>query len=599
MKSHMLLMQKVLVELGTWCCVCTDMDLKTIHARFEHEGLSFLTIGLPAFASDFQKSLDIGKVARNLFMGYTRKGSLPRFLGGFFELVFDRSSGEILDSPSLDAIFSIRQITMMFGKMAEMCSDERINAAMDGYIKTEQHVKESDARLTDAMRLEFERLSRLLWWDALYPIDKSIYEQDIILPKHGPGSTADRLVSNEKFYQSEWTERLEKVFPHMDYLIPNWHFLDEIAHVNLLEPGAERPVKVITVPKTMKTPRIIAMEPTCMQYMQQGLLERIVGRLEEDDISKSFVGFTDQVPNQDLALKGSLYGELATLDLSEASDRVSNQHVRMLLARLPNLASAVDACRSRKADVKGHGVIRLAKFASMGSALCFPMEAMVFTTVIFLGIQNALSRPLTPKDIKSFRGKVRVYGDDIIIPVEYTRHVVEYLELFGFKVNSGKSFWTGRFRESCGKDYFNGTDITVVRVRRALPTHRGQTEEIVSAVSLRNQLYKRGLWQTVKWLDDYIERLIPFPAVAETSPALGKHNFTGYETQKVSGRYQRALVRAYKVSDVTPPNALEGYAALMKFFLKRGDMPFADRNHLQFAGRAKSLNMKLGWYHSH
>jgi len=124
-------------------------------------------------------------------------------------------------------------------------------------------------------------------------------------------------------------------------------------------------------------------------------------------------------------------GNLATLDLSEASDRVSNQHVRLLVKNHRALREAVDATRSRKADVLGK-TIRLAKFASMGSALCFPFEALVFATIVFVGIERELNRQLTQKDIESFYGRVRVYGDDIIVPVEYVESVVRELEALGF-----------------------------------------------------------------------------------------------------------------------------------------------------------------------
>jgi len=209
----------------------------------------------------------------------------------------------------------------------------------------------------------------------------------------------------------------------------------------------------------------------------------------------------DQTPNQRLAREGSLTGALATLDLSEASDRVSNQLVRTMLEDYPHLHWAVDASRSRKADVPGHGVIRLAKFASMGSALCFPFEAMVFLTLIFLGIERESSTLLTRRKLERYVGKVRVYGDDIICPVDSVDSVVSVLTLFGAKVNTGKSFWTGRFRESCGKEYYAGEDISIVRVRREFPTSPKDAARVMSIISLRNQFYKTGLWATVNcWM---------------------------------------------------------------------------------------------------
>jgi hypothetical protein len=597
LKSLMLLWQEVANELATWCCTSTSLDFKTVQTRVGHEGESFLTITLPNFCTDFQKSLVEGRVDRNQFQGFAFTGSLPRFLGGFFDLVFDRGTGLLLDQPSVDAIYSIRQLTLMFGKILLPCSDTRKEAAIDGYLQCEKSVKEADASRGPQEIEEFHRVSRLLWADLFAKVDNAIANYEI-LPKHGPGATADRLKGNQKYNQTEWTERLEEVFPAGKFLLPNWKYLSNLDRINWLEPGQERPVRVVLVPKTLKTPRIIAIEPTAMQYAQQGILESFEKAIRTDDNARNFIQWDSNVPNQELARLGSLYGDLATLDLSEASDRVSNQLVRTMLQNHPHLNEAVDATRSRKAEVLSRGekkIIRLAKFASMGSALCFPMESLVFMTVIFLGIQKELRRPLTTDDIKSFRGQVRTYGDDIIVPVRYVRSVVSELETFGFKVNASKSFWTGYFRESCGKDYYKGEDVSVVRVRRVFPTQRSDAQEIISVVSLRNQLYKRGLWRTTKYLDNLVERVIPFPAVGENSPILGKHNFTGYESEKMCSDLHVPLVKGMKVVSKLPVDKLEDAGALLKFFLKRSEEPFVDRNHLERYGRPESVDIKLRW----
>lgn len=603
MKSHMLLFAEVLHEMGTWCCTSTSRDLKTVAARVEHEGVSFLTITLPNFCNDLQKGLSLGSVDPNLFEGFPLSGKTPKFLGGFLDLVFDRETGRLVEDPSIDAIFAIRQITLLFGKINIPCSEERREAALDGFLDCEQSVKTYDSRRTPLMVEEFRRVSRILWGRLLSDVGQQVHLEGV-LPKHGPGATAEKLKGNRKYDQSEWTSRLEEVFPAAEYLLPNWSHLPELDRINWLEPGAERPVRVITVPKTLKTPRIIAIEPTCMQYVQQGILEILVERIETDNLMSSFVGFRDQETNRLMAQKASLTGKLATLDLSEASDRVSNQLVKTLLGD-GTLARAVDACRSRKADVPGRGVIRLAKFASMGSALCFPIEAMVFLTIIFLGIQDVLKRSLTYKDLSEFVGQVRVYGDDIIVPVEYVPSVVSRLETFGFKVNANKSFWSGNFRESCGGDYYRGEDITVIRVRQILAEPRGNAQEglssterakrVISTVSLRNQLYKRGMWKTVRFLDQWIERVIPFPAVLETSPVLGKHNFTGFESARLCPNLQRPLVRGMVQFGEAPESNLEGYGALQKFFLKRGTRPFFNSNHLERYGRPDAVDIKIRW----
>jgi hypothetical protein len=598
MKSHMLLLQEVLQDLGDWCCTSTIRDFQTLSERVEHEGLSFLTIALPDFGKTFEQCLDRGRVTSSDFVGYKKSGYLPKLFSGFTGLVFDPQCGLLLDDPNVDAIQAIRQVTLMFGKVNLPCSDARVEAAINKFIECEKEVRTYEQHLEHSEYEAFGKVAWMLFGDLYSRLDRQIYDGEVV-PRHGPGSTADRLSGNGKYVQTEWTERLERVFFASEHIFPNWRYYLERDStplpITFLEPGAERPVKVITVPKTLKTPRIIAVEPTCMQYMQQAVLEAFMQEFGRDNLLTNLIGFDDQIPNQEMARLGSLTGSLATLDLSEASDRVSNQLVRKMVAPWTWLHQGLDATRSRKADVPGHGVIRLAKFASMGSALCFPVEAMVFTTLVFLGIQKDLTRPLSRKLINDeYVGRVRIYGDDIIVPVEHVRSVVATLQDFGLVVNVNKSFWTGKFRESCGKEYFNGEDVSIVRVREMLPTQRRHVREIVSTVSLRNRFYEAGMWRSARFLDDLLQRFIPMPQIYPTSPALGRHSFLGYDdTQGECTSLQKPLVKAMVVSGKSPISRLDDYPALLKWFLKRGDEPFADKDHLERAGRPKLVNIKL------
>jgi len=316
-----------------------------------------------------------------------------------------------------------------------------------------------------------------------------------------------------------------------------------------------------------------------MQYCQQAVLDGLLACISQDENLRCMLGFRDQEVNHRLALKGSENGSLATLDLSEASDRVSNQHVRCLLADHFYLHEAVDACRSRSADVSGHGVIRLAKFASMGSALCFPMEAMVFLTMIFLGIEKTLNVPLDGDVVKQYRHSVRVYGDDIIIPRRFVSQVIDSLESFGIRVNHGKSFWNGKFRESCGKEYYDGHDVSITRVRRNFPTSPDMVQETLSIVPLRNQFYLAGMWRTTAWLDSYIRRVLKyFPNVEPESPVLGRINSLGYSTEKIDPDTQSPRVRGWRVSSKLPSDPLDGVDALFKCLLsmERRDNSISD-----------------------
>ncbi len=592
MQSLLLLWEVAALEFSGECQTSTSRDLQTVRERVGHEGLSFLTITLPQFCSDFQKSLDQGFVDSTSFAGFRRRGGLPTFLSGFLSRVFS-SAGRLFDCPCVDSIRAIRQLTLMFSKIELPCSKERVDAAYAKYIECERSVRENDENCPTDDLLRFDRISRLLFGQLFSNVDLRIHSGDV-LPRHGPGSTADRLKGNRKYEQVEWTERLEKIFPASEYLFPSRSNWRDAQRVNTLEPGSERPVRVITVPKTLKTPRIIAIEPTCMQYMQQGILEILVREVERDETLSALMGFDDQAPNQVLARQGSVSGLLATLDLSEASDRVSNQLVRRLLRDHPWLFEAIDATRSRKADVPGFGVIRLAKFASMGSALCFPIEAMVFLIICFIGIEKARSRPLTKGDIRRLIGQVRVYGDDIIIPTGMVSSVVCSLETFGFKVNLSKSFWTGKFRESCGKEYYDGHDVSIVKVRTLLPVRRTDVRELVSTVATRNLFYQDLSWQCARYLDKIIEKFIKLPYVLPTSPSLGRYSYLGYETHRMDELLHSPLVRGYAVVATIPRSPLSGNGALLKFFLKRGVDPHSE-GHLERSGRPTSVDIRRRW----
>jgi len=627
-KRLMSLWSRIAADAAVQCSTSAIRDINTASERFEHEGLSFLTITLPDFGKSIQNWIDCGQVGIHTSFRKERGGRLPAFMGGFFCRVFDRNSGALLDEPCDASIRALRQLTLGFGKMELPCSDARQLKALRGYIECEQEVRKCDSKLSRRDLVEFTQMSNLLFRDVFTAMDGDVYRQRIV-PKHGPGSTADGLSGNGKFRQTVWTNRLEPVFPAGESLLPNWGYYDQLGEVDFLEPGSEVPAKVTLVPKTMKTPRVIAMEPTCIQYMQQGVLRCFLEHFGRDRLLPQFIGFDDQVPNQDLARQGSLDQRTATLDLSDASDRVSNQLVRAMLRPWPSLFQAVDATRTRKAVLPDGTVIRLAKYASMGSALCFPMEAMVFTTLIFLGIQRSLNVSLCRRDLEGYVGSVRVYGDDLIVPVDHVQSVIQTLEHFGARVGLDKSFWTGRFRESCGREYFNGLDVSIVRVRQGFPTSRRDVTEVESIVSLRNQLYTSGYWGTCRWLDDIIRGvLIHFPVVSPSSSVLGRVSFLGYQTERLHPSLHSPLVRGY-VSQAKPPkDPLEGAGALLKCLLKldtndwlRGEVPCrssdtlddadpmgsvrlgfrrekppqAKEQHLERYGRPKSSTLKLGW----
>nr|UJQ85868.1 MAG: hypothetical protein 3 [Leviviridae sp.] len=641
MKSLMRLLECVLADASIWCSTSTTRDFKTVTRRVKHEGISFLTISLPVFCSDFERSLADSRVAPSLFLGFKKRGVLPVFLRGLLERVFDASTGTLLEDPDVHAIYAVRQVCLLCKKVLLTCSTERERKAYAGYLETDDSVRsfhqsqysssahalvdsgfdgslhanlssESHRRdvllqgsasrfaprrdgLDDGSLLLFRGVSGLLWSSVLQRLSNRVDARELT-PKHGPGATADRISGNQKFTIKRWHQRLDLHFPSDLYILPNQGYVDDLRDVDFVCPEQEHPVRVISVPKTLKTPRIIAMEPLCMQYAQQAILGDMVNDIESHPLTRGRINFSDQTINQSLALSSSRDGSLATIDLKDASDRVSSLLVYDMLASVPSLRDAIFACRSTRADVPGLGVKPLARFASMGSALCFPIEAMVFYTIILTAILKSTGLQLTPRNLSRVSKGVRVYGDDIIVPVEYVQSVKSELERFNLRVNSNKTFGTGKFRESCGVDAYDGVRVTPVYVRRLLPTSRRNAEELMSAISLGNQFYEAGYWRSATYVRQVVEHIASVPYVSKNSSVLGWHSYTvGYEVHGWDRHLHKWLVKGLVVATKARHDPLEGHGALLKHFLKRAGEPYVDKKHLERYGRPIAVYTKHRW----
>lgn len=199
--------------------------------------------------------------------------------------------------------------------------------------------------------------------------------------------------------------------------------------------------QVVFVPKNAQIDRVIIVEPNLNGLVQLGIMDHMVARLRREGVDLS-----DQSRNQRLAQIGSVSDALATLDLSSASDTVSTELVYDLLPL--EWASFLARYRTGTVTCEGEDV-RLEKFSSMGNGFTFPLQSLLFYALSIGCCEE------TGAD-KSF---VSVYGDDIVIPTLASTLLVDVLRICGFIPNQKKSFLTGPFRESCGKDYFLGIDV--------------------------------------------------------------------------------------------------------------------------------------------
>jgi hypothetical protein len=584
MKSLLCLLTIILDESGMKCgTTTTSRDLEYITRRVEQEGDSFITITLPAFSDDFDKSLEEGYISPTSFRSFRKDGLIPRLFSGITVKVFDKTSGKLLDQPDVTAILCIRQICRFAKKVLLPCKKERDYDVIHGYIKNEDELAASEEELTKSeLYSELVRFSRVLlpgifgeslYMDHEYSSHSTVRERILGLCTHGPGAVAEGYPPHRKYRWEDWPTRLDSAFPFTmcsyNSEITGAERAETIRFVPIRD---EKPVKVTLVPKTMKGSRVIAIEPCSMQYAQQGLMRWLVHLIENrSSLVRGKINFSDQSINGRLALLSSQNGYLATMDLKDASDRVLSCLVYDMFSAYPDFRDMLFACRSTRASLPDRSIFSLRKFASMGSALCFPIESLVFYTILLFGRWKQSNLPLQMSALNTLASDIYVYGDDIVIPANEVPTATKYLEFFKLKVNRNKTFCTGKFRESCGVDAYDGVDITPVYLRRKIPSGSQSARELVSLVSCSNQFYKKKWYATALAIEEFVQSLRRFPYVREQSPCVGFVRTHLTKPQRWNQELQRGEIFAPVLVPRKVSDPLDGDEALMSWFIQSRD----------------------------
>lgn len=292
------------------------------------------------------------------------------------------------------------------------------------------------------------RFSRIITWlqckisDTLGPLE---WSEVLDKCRFGPGSTTrvggTKTSAYEKFKGTPHSTR--EALPYVLGLSEQWENFPHRFSVTL--------GNVVTfVLKNAKTDRTIAMEPCMNQFMQFG-----PGGVIQDRLKRFNVDIRDQTRNQRLAYRGSLDGSCCTVDMTSASGLISRVVPELLLPG--DWFEVMNALRSHRYTLDGReGVYH--SFSSMGNGFTFPLQTLIFWSLATLACKMS--------DVGY--DLVSVYGDDVIVPVQAFDTFLRLLTLFGFEPNSAKSFGTGPFRESCGKDYFNGRDCQPLYLKEPL-----------------------------------------------------------------------------------------------------------------------------------
>lgn len=234
--------------------------------------------------------------------------------------------------------------------------------------------------------------------------------------------------------------------------------------------------RVALVPKNWKTHRTIAAEPTHSLPFQLAVDQWFKAKLK-----RWGVDLRSQALNQQLAREGSLSGQIATIDLSMASDTLAYNAVAWLLPH--DWLRVLDSFRSR-GFIAPWGQDEYAKYSSMGNGYTFSLETIIFT---------AACRAVGSR-------RHAVYGDDIAIETVYVPNLVRLLRFLGFRVNEEKSFSNpaSRFRESCGCDYYKGELVTPFYLREIpqLGDRAGMSHALNGLLSLTPA--PGGLWSYLR-----------------------------------------------------------------------------------------------------
>jgi len=575
------------------------LTVNKVNSRLRMEGIGFLTKTLPRLGKALESALIGGTPLSAAKLGFKPmpNSELPIFLGEFFKLVL-LPNGTPLPQPCAQSVKVIRQIAYWFYKYELPYSDEQEQKALATLERTEQELVSTDQCLPSQGDLDFyitnHRLHRLKPHDGQgipYPFTDGPISTDAnrltnvkllevtrkaqlvlsdifayfdpmaIHPKHGPGAVSTKETLERKYLWTNVSDRITDVYPFDAYFCASLgHICDTAADFSDVS-GVSNSARVVLVPKDSRGPRVISCEPLDNQWIQQGLMRAIVKLVESHAYTKCNVNFTHQSPNRIAALHGSANGRYATLDLKEASDRITLKLVRLLFPQ--NLHRFLECCRSSSTVLPDGRVLELLKFAPMGSGLCFPILALTVYSILVSGAPDAYTRE-----------RILVYGDDVIVPTAFAADAMILLESFGLKVNRDKSCTGGLFRESCGMDAFNGTDVTPVRLR-TVPTHHQSPDVYTSWIAYANSMYDRQCYRVydtiVEWLVS-IYGPIPGEDMHLACPSL--RNAPDYK-RPFRTRWNTHLQKVeYLVRDVKAPSSVrstDGWAMLLRFFAEAGD----------------------------
>ncbi|UJQ85394.1 MAG: putative replicase protein [Alehxovirus faecivicinum] len=596
-----------------------ERDASRLLSLVDTRGLSYLMIDLPAAGKHFDKCLSAERLTPFCmpgFRAYRRGVAVPRLFKGLLLRVFD-DVGMLRVNPDVMAIRYLRQLFYAAKKVKVPCDDSRTWEHVHEFFAIDREIDSASLNWEDD-RLRLADLRDLHFGDPrglgpapLFPdftqgkreslsnargIMEAVQRTaDIISSclgvfnplewrtKHGPGAVADQRHTQFKYDFPTWPAKLENVFPMADFGFANFSSWAEFSRSGESQSGFspfEFPSRLIAVPKTLKGPRLIASEPVSHQWCQQSIKDYLTTRIAKTPISKS-IHFRDQTENQVFAKRASHTQSHVTVDLSSASDRLSCWVVERLFRRLPSLVEALHASRTRwvvnTIDRKSPQYHKLRKFACMGSACTFPVQSYAFTTMAVASILYSRGLNITISNIRRISREVRVFGDDIIIPEDGWEVLQGVLSHLGLEVNQSKTFASGRFRESCGFDAWDGQDVTPTYTMTYPEVSR--PESVISSVATHNNMISHGYYRAADYIKTRVMKVrrFRFPFVPTGSGLFGWYDDFSAQNSHLRRKWDPALQKLVYLVDSPSAKSIrlpvERDSALLQYFTEAQSPP--------------------------
>lgn len=253
----------------------------------------------------------------------------------------------------------------------------------------------------------------------------------------------------------------------------------EVARMEVFGASRVEGSKLGFSPKKTEVSRITVSQPSGNMLYQLG-----TGTVIEEILLERF-GLnirTQPALNAELARRGSITGEYATLDMKMSSDLQSRQMFSWLFLH-KDLFQWLCLIRSKSVKLPSGNYHPLHMMGQNGTGFTFPLQTLLFSCVVH-AVYRTLGIPIYRNSSKTVEfighavnvvdkpGNWGVFGDDIIVKAEAVPLTIRCLEWLGQVVNMEKSYWTGHFRESCGSDYFNGVNVRGVYCKSLLTNAR-------------------------------------------------------------------------------------------------------------------------------